>query len=82
MFPGTSPFREVALNPTLMRIIPEACTYLLIYLFYSWLCRVSIAAHRQQGLLVIVAQSSLCGGFSCCGARALERRLSSFGARA
>ena len=25
------------------------------------------------------AQSSLCGGFSCCGARALERRLSSFG---
>ena len=28
------------------------------------------------------AQSSLCGGFSCCGARALECRLSSFGARA
>ena len=55
---------------------------LFIYLF--WLHWVFVAA---LGLSLVVARevySSLrcAGGFSCCGARALERRLSSCGTQA
>ena len=34
---------------------------------------------RVGATLCCGAQASHCGGFSCCGARALERRLSSYG---
>ena len=79
-----------------------------IYLCYFWLCWVFVAMHglslfaRAGATLHCSARASHCGGFSCCGARALgarasvvvahrltscgmqalERRLSSCGARA
>ena len=80
--------------------------YFILFIYCFWLHWVSVAARGafsscgERGLLIAVA--SHCGGFSCCGARALgmqtsvvvacglsscgsqalERRLSSCGARA
>ena len=56
--------------------------------FFFWLRWVFVAAHglslvaARGATLSCGAQASHCGGFSCCGARALERRLSSCGAQA
>ena len=44
-------------------------------------CKRAFSSCREQGLLFVVV-SRLPLGFSCCGARALEHRLSSCGARA
>ena len=50
-----------------------------ICLFYFWLCWVFVAAH---GLSLVAAslrcgaRASNCGGFSCCGARALGAQAS------
>ena len=60
---------------------------------YFWLCWIFIAVRGPSPVaasgatLRCGAQAPHCGGFSCCGAqalgtRALERRLSSCGARA
>ena len=53
--------------------------FLKNYLFIFWLCWDFVAAHRlSRGLLfgACRAQASHCGGFSCCGARALGPRAS------
>ena len=64
----------------------KKCIYFIF--IYFWLRWVFVAAHGLSLVAVSRRYSLLqragfhCGGFSCCGAQALERRLSSCGARA
>ena len=56
--------------------------FIVLFIYYFWLCWVFVAAH---GLSLVAASgatlhcgapASHCGGFSCCGARALGMRAS------
>ena len=54
----------------------------ILFIYYFWLCWVFVAARglslvaASGGYFRCSARASHCGGFSCCGARALSARVS------
>ena len=87
----TSKYRSRCLSIVscfLLRLYNFFFFYKFIYFIYFWLRWVFVAARglslvaASGGCSSLCAWASHCGGLSCCGAQALEHRLSSCGARA